>query len=344
MIVRIGPSSPSTVESASRASRSMSPRSRSASRAFVVEMVTSASATWRPGRWCRAQLSRPSTWSSSTSVNRQLIVAAWPATAASSRRMPTRSNSISTVSSSDTARMPMPEALHAGAQLERPHQVGVAPRPRLGLVAELLVGVGLQEPGVLVVGLGEDDVVQQLDHPAVVALVERRAGLGHHLVGAAHRLDVAGAAVLGRVGVEVGGVAVVPADVALVHGLGVVADGAVVAPGVALGGEALGRLELLGDLPRGVAVVHEPHALVVQPAVEVALLLEVAAGVGVAEPGPVVGREDRVGVVDEHLDRLLDVLAPVEGVADLRPAEGQRVVQGVRAVLGDAQRVDGRGT
>ena len=50
-------------------------------------------------------------------------------------------------------------------------QVEGAPGAGLGLIAHLLQGVGLQGPGGDIVGLGEDQVVHQLGHPAIVALV-----------------------------------------------------------------------------------------------------------------------------------------------------------------------------
>ena len=110
-------------------------------------------------------------------------------------------------------------ALRPLAQLERAGEVEVAPGARLGLIPELIEGVGLQKPGGLVGRIGEHEMVEKLCGPAVIARIGRCLGLAHDLVGASHRLDVANSALSRRVGVEVGGVAVEPAEVALVHGL-----------------------------------------------------------------------------------------------------------------------------
>ena len=65
---------------------------------------------------------------------------------------------------------PLAELRHAVAQLLRRRQVEVAPRPGLGLVAELLERVGLQQPARLdVLRVGEHEVVHDLGHPAVLA-------------------------------------------------------------------------------------------------------------------------------------------------------------------------------
>ena len=91
------------------------------------------------------------------------------------------------------------------AQLLGAHQVGVAERRRLALVAELFVGVGEQRPRRGVGGVGEHEVVHQLGDPAVVAAVERRLRRGEQRVGAAGELDVARARLDRRVRVQVAG-------------------------------------------------------------------------------------------------------------------------------------------
>ena len=234
------------------------------------------------------------------------------------------------------------EALGAGTQLHRTHQVRIAPRTRLRLVAELLEGIGLQQPTRLIGRIGEHEMVEQFRRPSVITLVEGPLCFGVHLVGAAHRGDVTLPALLRRVRVEVGRVAVVPADVALIHRLCVVADRPVVATRVALGGEALGLLEILGDLAHRHAVVRSTHCLVVQPAVHVALQFEIAHRVNATESRPVVGGEEHIHVATKEIECLLDVLAPTQRVSGLRPTERQRVVHRVGAVLGDAERAEVR--
>src|SRR6266516_2888975 len=158
------------------------------------------------------------------------------------------------------------------AQLLGAHQVEVAPGAVLGAVAEPLVGLCKQLLGLMVVGLREHDVVEQLCGEAGVAVAEVAAGLDDHLVRTAHAVHVAHGGLLRWVWVQRGGVAVEPAHVALVDGLDVVADRAVVAagmPGLLQRGR---QLQQLGDLAARVALVEQPQGLVVQLGVQVALL------------------------------------------------------------------------
>ena len=127
----------------------------------------------------------------------------------------------------------------AAAQLLRAKEIGVAPGRRLGLVAELLHRIGRQLARRLVAGLREHDLAHGIRHPAIFALAEIlarprdsrvcAAHVGNELLGALHR----------RQRIEVGGIGVVPAEVALVDRLGVVAQRAVVAAHVPLAAPAL---------------------------------------------------------------------------------------------------------
>jgi hypothetical protein len=97
-------------------------------------------------------------------------------------------------------------------------------------------------------------------------------GFGDGGVDAADGLHVTGGGGLGRVLPQVGRVAVIPAQVALVDGLDVVADRPVVA--VRVPGRLQRRRDLdhLGDLAADVSLVQQPQRLVVQERVQVPLL------------------------------------------------------------------------
>ena len=58
-------------------------------------------------------------------------------------------------------------------QFHRAAQIEVAPRPGLTLEAELFERVGLQESRRLVLGVGEDDVIDHFDDPSIVAVRRR---------------------------------------------------------------------------------------------------------------------------------------------------------------------------
>ena len=159
-----------------------------------------------------------------------------------------------------------------------------------------------------------------------------------HRLGAPHVLDVLPPALDRGQRVEVGGIRVVPADVALVHRLRVVAQRSIVAAHVPRRGEALRQGEPLGDLGGLVPVVHEPYGLVVQVLVEVALLAEELQHARVAPHRPVMLGESDVGIAAEAVPRLVQVLRPRVGVAGLRAGDRIDVVQVVSGVLGEVQR------
>ncbi|MNN92133.1 hypothetical protein D3C81_2103690 [compost metagenome] len=100
-------------------------------------------------------------------------------------------------------------------------------------------------------------MLEHLRRPAVVALGDRFLGLGQDCIGTAHEFDV----LLARFGrwqwEQVGRVAVIPAQVALVDGLGVMVDRTVVATVVPLVAGALRQLDLLGDLGHGEPLVGQ---------------------------------------------------------------------------------------
>jgi hypothetical protein len=110
------------------------------------------------------------------------------------------------------------------------HQEEVAPGCVLGAVGELLQGTRLQLRRLGVVRAREDEVIDDLRNPAVVAAVERLPRVREECFGAARQRDVTLAGHLWRVRPEVGGVAVEPPQVALVDGLEVVLERPVVAP------------------------------------------------------------------------------------------------------------------
>ena len=80
--------------------------------------------------------------------------------------------------------------------------------------------------------VGEHDVVEQLHGETQIAAVGVVAGLSDDGVGTTHAVDVPLGRFDGRMLPQVGRVAVVPAEVALVDGLDVVTDRAVVAAAV----------------------------------------------------------------------------------------------------------------
>ena len=219
----------------------------------------------------------------------------------------------------------------------RSRQIEVSPGAGLADVAELLEDVGLEELGIPVVRLREHHVIEDLRGPAVVAGLDGRPCFLHDRVGTTHALHVLVRRVDGRERVKVCGVRVEPTEVALVHGLRVVTQRAVVAADVEAVVEPRRNRQRLRDFERGLAVVGAPHGLVVDPAVGVALFGHELACRVVAEARPVMTHEHNVRLRREQLDRLVEVLAPRERVTDLRTARRIDVVQRCAAVFGHTE-------
>jgi hypothetical protein len=94
-------------------------------------------------------------------------------------------------------------------------------------------------------------------------------------------------------------VAVVPAEVALIDGLDVVAGRAVVAVGMPGLVQPRGQLDHLGDLTAHIALVEQPQGLVVQVGVQVPLAgQELDDGLG-TPGGPVMGGEGDIRLAGE---------------------------------------------
>src|SRR3546814_8880158 len=81
------------------------------------------------------------------------------------------------------------------------------------------------------------------------------------------------------------------------------------------GREALGQLDLLGDLAHRVALVRQPESLVVDEAIEIALLLQQLHDLGVTPGRPVVLGEDHLRLAAPHGQRLVEVLRPGQRLA-----------------------------
>ena len=137
----------------------------------------------------------------------------------------------------------------------------------------------------------------------------------------------------------VGRNAVPPAEIELVDRLGVVVERAVITARVerfALQRRFRQRLRDFGDRAAGIG---QPHRLVVDVAVDVALVAQKLLDILRAPFRPVMGGEDDIGraVFGQHM---VDHLAPFQQVADMGAARRQRIVQGARRNLGGAERIE----
>ena len=225
----------------------------------------------------------------------------------------------------------------AVAQFLCTHQVRIAERCRFALVTHLLQCRSLQRAGSSVGGVGEDEVVDQFGDPAIVARLVRSLRRCEQRIRTTGERDVALAGFSRRVRMKVARVAVVPAEVSLIHRFHVVNQAAVVANRVALLVVLRGRAQQLCDLGGHVPMVGEAKRLVVHPPVQIALPTEKLAHVFGAPARPMVRGEHDLGAITEQLDGVVDVGAPRQRVARLCSADRNQVVHVVRAILRHAQ-------
>ena len=202
----------------------------------------------------------------------------------------------------------------------------------------MLQRVGLQFAGLGVVWLGEYQVVDQLRHPAIVALGEGLAGLGQHLIGTPHRRHVTLAGRLRWQWVEVGRVAVVEPHVALIDGPDVMAERAVVVAAVPFACQARRQAgQGLGNFHGRLALIDQAQGLAVDEGIHIALVGQVVADGRTAPSGPVMLGEHHLGLLAVAHQRLVQVMGPHFRIAHQGPAQRQYVVLHMGGVLGHAQ-------
>ena len=225
----------------------------------------------------------------------------------------------------------------AEAQLLRRTEVGVAPGAALCLIGQLLQRVGAQITGILVFGIREDQHVGQLCHPLIFALVKVFLRAAQNLVHIAQILDKLLCTHARLQLAQVDGVGVIPAHVLLVNRLGIVGDRAVVLSGVPVPCQLSRKLDHVGDLGAGIALVQVQQGLVVDILVCRGRIDDILHDVLVVPVRPVVRLEDHLGVLAVELQGFHQEVCPGLTVADLSPAQGVEVVQGPGAVFRQPQ-------
>jgi hypothetical protein len=189
------------------------------------------------------------------------------------------------------------------------------------LVADLLEDIGQQARGLLVVGLGVYQLVQDFLGQQVLAFVVKLPAAGENLRRAAHHFDVQGSGIAGRQRDERRGIAVPETQVAVDHAPAVVLHRSVVASAFPLLLQALRQIVDVVDLVDRDPLVGQVQDLVVEVGVQVALGAQDVLYPVVAPPRPVVGPEQDLGFLPIQIERRVDVLRPVQGIAHQCPAQ-----------------------
>ena len=185
-------------------------------------------------------------------------------------------------------------------------------------------------------------MAERLRHEAEFTLVKIRARPSEDGVGTAHVLDILFPGLDRRQRIEIDRVGVVPAEIFLVDRLHVMADMAVVTAAVPGALQALRQLDRLGDLGGVQAVVHQADGLVMREFVEVALLADHGVDALAAPHRPVMLAAHRLGLAAPQMQRLVEIFRPRQRIAHVGAAERQQIVEIMRAVLGEVQKLVAR--
>ena len=183
-------------------------------------------------------------------------------------------------------------------------------------------------------------MIEHLYDPAILTIGEVLVGAGEDGLRATHVFHGLLAGFDGRKRIQIGRIAVVPSEDALIDGFCVMTDGAVELARRPLAGEAGWLLEHLGDLVGLIALIDEADGLVIDEFVEVALLAQDGVDARSAPGWPLMLADQDVRVGAKLGQCVVDVLCPGVGVADLRSTQRKQIMQVVRDQLGHIQRAE----
>ena len=141
---------------------------------------------------------------------------------------------------------------------------------------------------------------------------------------------------------QVSRIAIVVAKIEVIHRAGVMANRAIVAAAGPVVGKCWRQLNHVSDFIHGVALVCQVQGLIVNVLDGIAIFTNIIIDMLIAPDWPGVWHKQYFRFVTPHIQRFVQVLGPLAGVAGFRAAQGVEVVQGVSGVLGGAQRFQGR--
>ena len=136
---------------------------------------------------------------------------------------------------------------------------------------------------------------------------------------------------------QVSRVTVVIAKIEVIHRAGVVADRTVIAAAGPVIGKRRRQLNHVADFIHGVALVSQVQGLVVNVLDSIAIFTNIIIDMLIAPDRPGVRHKQYFRVITPHIQRFVQILGPLAGVAGFRAAQSVEVVQGMRGVLGGTQ-------
>ncbi|GDV23232.1 hypothetical protein EC142664_02391 [Escherichia coli O145:H28] len=234
------------------------------------------------------------------------------------------------------------ELMHPFAQLFRAGQVETAPCGGLGLIAQLFKVIRLQILRDLVTRVGGNHLFQQFCRPAVITLLVRFLRQVDDTGRTAQRFHVTFAHLYLTIRMQVSRVTVVIAKIEVIHRAGVVADRTVIAAAGPVIGKRRRQLNHVADFIHGVALVRQVQGLVVNILDGIAIFTNIIIDMLIAPDRPGVRHKQHFRVVTPHIQRFVQVLGPLAGIAGFRAAQSVEVVQSMRGVLGGTQGFQGR--
>ena len=180
-------------------------------------------------------------------------------------------------------------------------------------------------------------MVEHLGHPAVLTGLKVLAGPLQDGIGTAHVFHIFAGGLHRGQHVQVRGIAVEPAQIIVVHGLGIVVEAAVIAAQAEDPLQFGRQTQGLRDLQHGLAFIGQMQGLVIDVAVQVPHQAQLGTHPFRSPDGPVVHAVQDLRLAAPALQALVQGTAPAQGIARLGPAQGVEVVHGVGAVLGGGQ-------
>ena len=206
----------------------------------------------------------------------------------------------------------------------------------------MLVACRQPVPRRLIFGIGKHRIVQHFGGPAIVALIEGFLPDGQRRILSPDGLDEPAGFCFQRMGIERGRNAIPPSEIALIDGLRIVVQRAVIPARV----EMLGLDSRLGqifcNLELGFPAIGAPHGLVVRVPIDIPLAAQEGLDILLPEGRPVMRREHDIRALAIFGQHIIDHPAPFQQVADLGAAQGERIVEGGRGDFCGTQRVEVR--